>query len=113
MATTTVQGEVTRVFFDGRGAEVTEQYEIRGEARKTRWAAFFESPHGLEVGQQVEVSGLHGDKLDEWPDRDDPAVTRRSVKRTLNRARIVGEVTPAGGAWEHDPWTTGTESTPF
>lgn len=33
MATTNVKGEVTRVFYQGKGAEVTEQYTIKGEPR--------------------------------------------------------------------------------
>lgn len=105
MAITNVRGTVSRVFFDGKGAEVSESREVRGETYTTRWAAFFEQPHGLREGEAVEVSGLHGDKIDEWQDKTDPNVTRRAVKRTLNRARIVTGAGQQGGQeTAGDPW---------
>jgi hypothetical protein len=108
MATVNVQGSVSRVFWNGQGAEITEEFQVRGEERRKRWAAFFDAPHGLLEGQQVEVSGLHSDQIDEWPDRDDPNVTRRAVKRSLSKARIVGEVAPAGLNPADDGWNLPT-----
>ena len=92
MAFTKVQGTVTRIFFEGRGAEVTEAFKKRdGSEGKTRWAAFFDEPHGLSEGDVIEVSGMHGDKVDEWQNRDGETV--RSVKRSLNKARLANGAT--------------------
>lgn len=105
MAITKVQGAVTRTFFDGKGAEVTESWQQGGETRTRRWAAFFEEPHGLSEGDQIEVSGMHGDKIDEW---EKDGETRRTIKRTLNRARLATSDEPSApesqNAPESAPW---------
>lgn len=85
MAIVNVNGTITRTFFNGKGAEVTESWKSNGETMSKRWAAFFDQPHGLSEGDIVEVSGMHGDKLDEW---EKDGETRRTVKRTLNKARL-------------------------
>ena len=69
MAITTVTGQVGRTFYDGKGAEVIESWQQGGETMTKKWSAFFNEPHGLTEGDQVEVSGIHGDKIDEW-DKD-------------------------------------------
>ena len=102
MATTTVKGEITRTFFDGRGAEVTEKFTVKDKEITKRWACWFTAEHGLLVGQQVEVSGLHDDKVDSW---DKDGETRHGVKRSLNKARVVGEVQAAPEP-QDEPWAT-------
>lgn len=89
MATVTAKGEIGRVFFDGKGAEVVEKFTVRGSEVTVRWSAFFDQPHGLEVGSVVEVTGLHGDKSDSWPDKGTGEI-RHGVKRTINKARVIG-----------------------
>ena len=105
MAISTVEGKVGRVFFDGKGAEIVEEFTVRGEQVKKRWAAFFDAPHGLSEGASVKVSGMHGDKIDEWPDKETQQ-TRRAVKRTLNKARIEGQM-------QEPPSGTYQDTTPF
>lgn len=85
MAITTVNGEITRTFFEGRGAEVTESWTSNGETKTKRWSAFFDTAHGLNVSDSVTVSGMHGDKVDEW---DKEGEVRHSVKRTLNKSKV-------------------------
>jgi len=108
MAITTVTGRIGRTFYDGKGAEVVESWQQGGETMTKKWSAFFEEPHGLTEGDQVEVSGIHGDKIDEW---DKDGEKRRAIKRTLSRARLAGErpaqpaaEAPATGSPE--PWHT-------
>jgi len=105
MAYVTVKGSVTRTFFEGRGAEVTEKFKRRdGSDGSTRWSIFFDEPHGLSEGDVVEVSGMHGDKVDEWQNRDGETV--HSVKRTLNKARLANGATtsaPAPEVWANTP----------
>ena len=132
MAITHVEGTVTRTFFNGKGAEVQETFTKRdGSEGKTRWAAWFEQPHGLSEGDVVKVSGLHSDEIDEW---DKDGEKRRAIKRSLNKARIQGQdatsapsvaqqppaddpwhaapAQPAGGDVGSTP-TTLTDDTPF
>jgi len=112
MAFTTVQGTVTRTFFNGKGAEVTEQFKKRdGSEGKTRWTAWFEAEHGLSDGDAVEVSGMHSDQIDEWTDNE--GGQRQTVKRSLNKAKIrTGQGQRAAvSAPADEPWaSTPTES---
>ena len=102
MAITSVKGNISRVFFNGKGAEVEEKFTISGKEITKRWAAWFEEPHGLEVGAQVEVSGLHDDKIDSW---DKDGETRHSVKRSLNKAKVKsGKADDAAPAHAEDDW---------
>ena len=112
MALTTVKGTVTRVFYNGTGAEVTEAFEVKGKPVQKRWTAWFDTQHGLSENQQVEVSGLHSDEISEW---EKDGETRRNIKRSLNKARLVGDVTPpATGGWENDAWATSVnDESPF
>lgn len=95
MAFVTVQGTVGRTFFDGRGAEVVESWESRGETHTKRWSAFFEEPHGLVEGDRVEVSGQHSDKVDTW---EKDGQSRHAVKRTINRAKVKNTTSAAAGS---------------
>jgi hypothetical protein len=93
MAFSTVEGKVSRVFFDGKGAEIVEEFTVKGKDMTKRWTAWFDAPHGLTEGSTVKVSGLHSDEINEW---EKDGETRRSVKRSLNKARIEG--TPAAAS---------------
>jgi hypothetical protein len=88
MAITTVEGKVGRVFFEGKGAEIVEEFMVKGKEMSKRWTAWFDAPHGLSEGSTVKVSGMHGDELNEWQDKES-GETKRSVKRSLNKARLL------------------------
>lgn len=114
MAKVTVDGTVARTFYDGRGAEVVEEFTVKGELRKVRWACWFDAAHGLSEGQAVSVSGLHSDQVDEW---EKDGQTRHSVKRSINKARVEGqqvvESAPAQDSW-NVPSTGGEyDASPF
>jgi len=87
MAFVQVTGEVTRTFYNGRGAEVTESFTAGGKDIKKRWACWFETEHGLSEGQTVEVSGIHSDQVDSW---EKDGETKYSVKRSINKTKIKG-----------------------
>jgi len=93
MAYVSVSGTVTRTFYNGKGAEVTESFEIKGKEIKKRWTAWFDSEHGLSESDVVEVSGLHGDEVSEW---EKDGEIRHNVKRSLNKAKVKGS--QAGGS---------------
>jgi hypothetical protein len=111
MAITNIKGTVTRVFYNGRGAEVTETFTKRdGEEGKTRWTCWFEDAHGLLEGAEVTVSGMHGDQVDEWTDKQ--GVLRYSVKRSINGAKVGKESGSSGSVRQSgpvsEPWATST-----
>jgi len=93
MAVTQVEGKVGRVFFDGKGAEIVEEFTIKGKDITKRWAAWFDAPHGLAEGAVVKVSGLHSDQVDEW---EKDGETKHSVKRSLNKARVLDAAVNTG-----------------
>lgn len=111
MAFTTVTGKVTRTFYNGKGAEIAETFTAGGKEITKRWTAWFEGEHGLAEGQEVEVSGLHSDEVDEW---EKEGQVRHSVKRSLNKARVKGG--SSAPTAEPDVWGTsvpGSDSVPF
>lgn len=111
MATATVKGKITRVFHNGTGAELTESYTVRGEEMKKRWSCWFESAHGLTEGAEVEISGLHSDKVDAWETKD--GETRHTVQRSLNKARVAGSSATASTSAAPDPEPGASSETPF
>ena len=107
MAIVTVTGKVSRVFYNGKGAEVTESFQVRGETKQKRWTAWFDSEHGLVEGDEVEVSGLHGDELNVW---EKDGEVKHSVKRSLNKARVKAS-SAVPDTWDAAP--AGNLETPF
>jgi hypothetical protein len=107
MAFVTVTGKVSRVFYQGKGAEVTESFQVRGETKQKRWTAWFDTEHGLVEGDDVELSGLHGDELNSW---EKDGETKYSVKRSLNKAKVK-----SSSAAVEEPWTANDDdgSVPF
>lgn len=92
MSYTTVEGKVSRVFYEGKGAEVVETFTVRGKEITKRWTVWFEAAHGLREGEVVKVSGIHGDEVDSW---EKDGQERHSVKRSLSRARILVASAPS------------------
>lgn len=100
MAFITAKGTITRIFHNGTGAELTESWNGReGKPMSKRWTAWFEQPHGLQEGETVELTGVHGDGVDEWQDKEQQ--TRHTVKRSINKAQVRGDrqAPPAQDSW--------------
>lgn len=98
MATISVNGHVTRIFYEGRGVEVTEFYSgPEGAQFKRTYTAWFESAVDFGVGASGKFSGLLSTKIDEWTDKDGNAVLddqgnqKRSIKIAINGARFTAE----------------------
>jgi hypothetical protein len=104
MAFVTVKGTINRVFYQGKGAEVVEKFNVKGRDVSKYWSAWFENPHGLSEGDQVEVSGLHGDELNEY---EKDGETRRNVKRSINKATVKDHpavpAQPDADTWGNPP----------
>ena len=131
MAYATVEGTITRTFFNGKGAEVTETFKKQdGSEGKSRYSLWFQQPHGLSEGDSGKWSGALSVKVDQCEGND--GNTRQTAKLSLNQARAAtdapqtaprplqapaGEtsnVTPQAGAG--DVWNTPgnfNDDTPF
>jgi len=111
--------QVTRVFWEGKGAQVVEKYTTKNGERETRYALFFDQPHGLQDGQIISVDGLLSANVDEFTKRDgsighavnlklnNPQVSKVDAGEKLGHAAInqvwpsvasAGVVEPGDGA---------------
>lgn len=111
MAFTTVEGEITRVFHEGKGARLKETFTKRDNSEGSKeWTLWFKEPHGLSEGDRGTFRGSHSDEVDEWQGREGD--TRHSVKRALNGTTPVGDRAASGGAQAaqnapvEEPWAT-------
>lgn len=96
MAFVTAEGEVTRVVWDGKGATVKESFTKRdGTEGAAYYTAFFDEPHGLNVGDTGRFNGILGVKPSTYTGSD--GKTRTGVDVTINSTRF----TPAG---DSDPF---------
>lgn len=85
MAIAIVNGEISRVFFNGQGASVVEKFQKRdGTEGAKYYTAFFDEPHGLEEGSVGKFSGLLSTKIREY---EKDGETRQSFDVILNSAR--------------------------
>ena len=110
MAFAEIEGTVTRTFFNGKGAEVTETFEKNdGSEGKSRFALWFKEPHGLAEGDSGKWRGALSVKVDEWKDQNDEI--RHSAKISLNGAKAVGDKSSrqaAPVAPADEPWAAAT-----
>jgi hypothetical protein len=96
MAIVSLKGvEVARVNSKGHGVQVVEKWEKGGKTGQTRFTVWFDSEHGLSVGDKIDVSGFLGAKIGEpWTDRD--GNQRQSVELSVNSPRLASSpVAPA------------------
>ena len=90
MAYAEVTGTITRTFFNGKGAEVTEVFEKHdGSEGKSRYSLWFKEPHGLNEGDSGKWRGALSVKVDEWTDQQ--GEVRHSAKVSLNGAKAIGD----------------------
>jgi len=105
MAFTEVTGTVTRTFYNGKGAEVTEIFQKNdGTEGKSRYSLWFKEPHNLNEGDTGKWRGALSVKVDEWVDKE--GQTRHSAKVSLNGALHVGDGKQASQAptSQDEPW---------
>jgi len=87
--------QVSRVFWEGKGAQVVEKYTTRNGERETRYALFFDEPHGLSEGTILSVEGLLSATVDEFTKRD--GTTGHAVNLKLNSPRVFNVDAPKVG----------------
>ena len=89
MAFTEVSGTITRTFYNGKGAEVTETFtKGDGSEGKSRYSLWFKEPHGLSEGDTGKWRGALSVAVDEWTDKE--GSIRHSAKVSLNGCKALG-----------------------
>lgn len=113
-----VSGVVGRIFFDGKGASVEERYKSKnGDDRVQRWSCWFQTPHGLNVGDAVLVRGLLGAKVEEYTNNQ--GELKRYVGLSINNAVASPDdlkpksAAQAVAAWEPAPAFVDDGDLPF
>lgn len=89
MAWAVVNGEVNRVFFDGKGISIKETFEKQdGTEGAAYYTAFFNEDPGLGEGTRGKFSGFLSVKSREF---EKDGVTKHSADAVLNSARFEAE----------------------
>lgn len=90
--------EVTRTFYNGKGAGLKETFKLRDGSDGARYySAFFDEEHGLSEGDRGNFSGLLGTKVSTY---EKDGETKYGVDVTLNSARF--EAGDGGSASDDD-----------
>ena len=88
MAIIKVKGAITRVFYEGKGIEVTESYETKtGDTINKRYTVWLKQPTTLEAGDVVQVEGLYSSEIDNWTNKEGEA--KQSIKVSINNPLVV------------------------
>ena len=98
--------QVSRVFWQGKGAQVIETFTTRDGERQSRYALFFDEPHGLAEGSIISVEGLLSASVDEYQKRD--GSTGHAVNLKINKPTVSnvepGSVDKVGHAAVNAVW---------
>ena len=96
MASIKVKGTVSRVFYEGKGLEVSESFKTRaGESITKRYTVWLTQPGIHDVGDEVWVEGLFSAEIDNWTNPDgSPKLNRegqpgQSVKVAINNPSVT------------------------
>ena len=87
------QVQVTRVFWEGKGAQVVERYTSQGSERTTKYSLFFDEAHNLAEGSVVNVEGLLSATVDEY-DKRDGSGKGYAVALKVNKPRVTAVDSP-------------------
>ena len=94
MAFISVDGTITRSFYENKGFEVTETYTTKdGETRSNRYTVWFTQAQNLNVGDEGKFSGTLSTKIDAYTNKDGEAKTAVVVAINNATAKIA---LPAG-----------------
>jgi hypothetical protein len=96
MAIIKVKGAITRVFYEGKGLEVTESYETKtGDTINKRYTVWLKQPTTLDVGDTVQVEGLFSAQIEKWVNQDGTAKLNQdgepgqTLKLIINNPLVV------------------------
>lgn len=101
---TVTNAKIISTFFDGKGARVAEEYQSRGETRKSYTVLWFQSPHGLNVGDVITASGAASVKMGKPWTTDSGEQREGKPELHINVTKTESESAPAGGQYEDAPF---------
>ena len=88
MASIKVKGTVSRVFYEGKGLEVSEQFQTKsGESITKRYTVWLKQAGTYDVGDELQVEGLYSDEIDNWTNKEGEA--KQSIKVSINNPYIT------------------------
>ena len=88
MASIKVKGTVSRVFYEGKGLEVSEQFQTKaGESITKRYTVWLKQASTYDVGDEVAVEGLYSAEIDNWTNKEGEA--KQSIKVSINNPLVV------------------------
>jgi hypothetical protein len=88
MASIKVKGTISRVFYEGKGIELTEAYTTKaGETINKRYTVWLKTPTTFDIGQEIQVEGLYSSEIDNWTNKEGEA--KQSIKVSINNPYIT------------------------
>jgi hypothetical protein len=88
MASIKVKGTISRVFYEGKGLEVSEQFTTKsGESITKRYTVWLKQPGLFDVGDEVSVEGLFSAEIDNWTNKEGEA--KQSIKVSINNPSVT------------------------
>jgi hypothetical protein len=96
MAIIKVKGAISRVFYEGKGIELTESFQSKaGETIEKRYTVWLTQPTSFEVGDTLQVEGLFNAQIEKWVNQDGtPKLNQngepgQTLKLIINNPKIV------------------------
>jgi hypothetical protein len=88
MASIKVKGTISRVFYEGKGIELTEAYTTKaGETINKRYTVWLKTPTTFDIGDELQVEGLYSSEIDNWTNKEGEA--KQSIKVSINNPYIT------------------------
>jgi hypothetical protein len=88
MASIKVKGTISRVFYEGKGIELTEAYTTKaGETINKRYTVWLKQAGTYDVGDELQVEGLYSAEIDNWTNKEGEA--KQSIKVSINNPYIT------------------------
>jgi hypothetical protein len=88
MASIKVKGTISRVFYEGKGLEVSEQFQTKaGESITKRYTVWLKQAGTYDVGDEVSVEGLYSAEIDNWTNKEGEA--KQSIKVSINNPNVT------------------------
>ncbi len=88
MASIKVKGTISRVFYEGKGLEVSEQFTTKaGESITKRYTVWLKNPTSYDIGDEVLVEGLYSAEIDNWTNKE--GESKQSIKVSINNPNVT------------------------
>ena len=88
MASIKVKGTISRVFYEGKGLELSEAYETKsGETITKRYTVWLKTPTTFDIGDTLIVEGLYSAEIDNWTNKEGEA--KQTIKVSINNPNLT------------------------